>query len=267
MNDVKVNDALKALDAAPSAVMSDALRNRAAARLQEIVTTPPAQSRRHRTLYWRVAAAGIAAAAVLSVIVATDVGTPAVTFASWTATPGPLGAQERALAGDACVAAGGRPDAEVVLAERRGEWIGIAAATREPTVTTCLVHLPIGSDAVGEVKEATSGGQGALPGRGQFTDGAISEFTDQSLFGLGEPASASFTIGDVGPGVAGLTITTADGRVVEATVHAGRFLAWWPGRAFGTATEGNGGPAPALTYRITLDDGTVLDNAKPVLPS
>jgi hypothetical protein len=62
-------------------------------------------------------------------------------------------------------------------------------------------------------------------------------------------------------------ITTADGDIVHATVENGRFIAWWPGRAFGDEIEGNGGPAPDLSYRITLTDGTVTDDAQPVLPN
>lgn len=76
----------------------------------------------------------------------------------------------------------------------------------------------------------------------------------------------SFNVGDVGPDVAAVTITTADGEAVDSTVENGRFVAWWPGRAFGDETEGNGGPAPDLAFRLTLRDGTVIDDAQTIRP-
>ncbi|MEJ3656592.1 hypothetical protein WEH80_26855 [Actinomycetes bacterium KLBMP 9759] len=202
-----------------------------------------------------------AAAAIFGLVLTADVEGERVTYASWTPVPETVHPQGRAKAGDACIAESGRPDAEVALAERRGEWIGVVATSHEPAVTTCLVHLPSDSEEVGDVSSATSGGEGAVPAHGQFTDGAISEFLNPN-----DQSYVSFNIGDVGAGVVGVTITTADGHIVDATVEGGRFLAWWPGRAFGSSTEGNGGPAPSLSYRITLDNGTVVDNATPVRP-
>ena len=70
----------------------------------------------------------------------------------------------------------------------------------------------------------------------------------------------------MGPEVAEVTIH-ADGLAIEATVEDGTFAAWWPGGVFDTSQVpvggGEGGPTVAVTYDITLRDGTVLKDVVP----
>ena len=53
-------------------------------------------------------------------------------------------------------------------------------------------------------------------------------------------------------------VVHADGRDVTATLSGGTFHAEWP-----MPTRASGEVKP-LTYTLTLDDGTVLKNVKPV---
>ena len=260
---------LKTLDIAPHSEIDETSRRRAEARKEQILATPvlaqvSTRSSRPRRR-WPFAVAGIAAIAVVGLIAA-DTFRPVPAYASWTAGPTTVTAKEQAIAGAACINQARTPGADVVLAERRGEWIGVAAVTENFLTATCIVYFPVAASRAGEVLSATSGGQGAVPTGGEFTDGSISTFSGGGVFGLRTSPPVAFNIGDVGDDVAAVDITTPDGEVVHATVDDGRFIAWWPGTAFGDATEGNGGPAPDLQYSITLDDGTTTHNAEPVRP-
>ncbi len=270
MNDRDLTLLVKSFDAAPHAEVSDDVRERAAARKAEIIATaepaplaPALGTRRSRR--WALAVTGLAAASVTGLFAA-DALAPAPAYASWTPTPTAVTSAELAIAADACTTVMGETDADVILAERRGDWIGLAAVTPNPLTISCMLYLPTGATRAEHVSAAASGGQGAVPTGGQFTEGSISEFSGRGLLGIRTGPPAAFNVGDVGPGVTAVDITTADGELVHATVEDGRFIAWWPGRAFGDETEGNGGPAPDLSYRITLTDGTVIEDAQPVLP-
>ncbi|MFT2816123.1 hypothetical protein [Leifsonia sp. A12D58] len=269
MNDHDLTRTLKALDIAPKVEGDDATKRRTDARKEQILLTPileqaPTQSSTSRRR-WPLAVAGLAAAAVTGLVL-TGALTPAPAYASWTVVPTSVTTNERTIAGAACIEAAGTPGAEVVLAERRGDWIGIAAVTDDFKTATCLLYLPVGATQPEHVMAGSTGGEGATPIGGEFTEGSITEFSERGLFGLGASPAAAFNIGDVGSDVTAVSITTADGDLVHATVDDGRFIAWWPGHAFGEATEGNGGPAPDLKYSLTLTDGTVMTDAQPVLP-
>ena len=211
-----------------------------------------------------MAVVATAAAAIAGALVIGMPGASDDAYASWTATPAAVASSERGLAGDACLEGADRSDGEVVLAERRGVWIAVAATTGdgtdEPAVVTCLVELPPGSTDPGVVISAVGGGQGAVPVGGEITEGIFSEFSD----GAGDGSAVSFTVGDVGPDVAAVELVGPDGETVDATVSDGRFIAWWPGRVFEEGTEGPG--LVDLDYRVTLVDGTVVEDAQPIRP-
>ena len=270
MNDYDLNRTLKTLDIAPESAIDDTATRRAEARKQQILSTPisspqPTRFSRPRRR-WPFAVAAIAAVAVTGPVVA-DALRPMPAYASWTAAPSAITAGDQAIAGDACINDARIPGGEVVLAERRGDWIGVAAVTDDYVTVMCILYLPVGADRADHVMWGKSGGQGAVPVGGEFTDGAIATFSERGIFGLGSSSPAvAFNIGDVGEDVTAVDVTTPDGEVVHATVDDGRFIAWWPGRAFGDATEGNGGPAPDLEYSITVRDGTTTLNAQPVRP-
>ena len=281
LTQTRLTQTLASLDAAPARTLDDTARRRADARRDQILASDPFPSTRvtattpalaqTRRRPWIAAAAGLTAvgAVVGAVLIAAPVVPSDPAYASWTATPSSVAAAERGLAGDACLESAGYPDADVVLAERRGEWIGVAAIDPDtedgPARLSCLVHLPSGSTDPDTVVSGVAGGQGAVPQGGEFTEGSISEFSGWSTPGDGGSESASFTLGDVGPDVAAVDIIGEDGEVVHSTVSDGRFVAWWPGRVFedvGAAdTE-----LMDLDYRITLRDGTVIDDAQPIFP-
>ncbi|PSL38074.1 hypothetical protein CLV49_1686 [Labedella gwakjiensis] len=269
MNNDLITRTLASLDAAPVRALDDATRRRADARLHQILTsdpvtpTTPVLASRRRA--WITVTAG--AAAVVAIGGALTVGALApsdAAFASWTATPDSLTSSEQGLAGTACLDAAGRPGADVILAERRGEWIAVAAVSDASTHVTCLVHLPSGSTDADTVLSAQSGGQGAIPVGGEINEGSLSEFAEWTFPGTPASPTASFTIGDAGPDVAAVDIITPDGDVVSATVEDGRYLAWWPGKVFVSTDEDV--TVLDLAYRVTLEDGTVIEDAQPISP-
>jgi hypothetical protein len=266
-----LTSALASLDPAPDRVLDDTARRRANARREQILANDPqlipattAPPRRRR---WMAVAAGTAATASIAAAVVVGSLTPSdAAYASWTATPSALAAAERGLAGDACLESGPQSGAEIVLTERRGDWIAVAAVTDEPSNVACLVYLPVGSTDPSHVQWASSGGEGAKPDGGEFTEGSLAEFREWTIPGAGTSPTASFAIGDVGEDVSALDILLPDGGVVHTTLTDGRFIAWWPGRVF-TTEEDPGQPGPIdLDYRVTLRDGTVVEDAHPIRP-
>jgi len=271
---------LRSLDAAPRASSNEAFRQKAGARLEEILTTSPlgkhpsprrpSPGRRTTTSRWW-ALPVVAVVAIGALVIVPTATRPDPAYASWTPIPSTLPQSERAIAVAACLDSSSDVEsAKPRLAERRGEWVGVVVTGQtddEPVTVHCLMHLPAGGNHAGSVTSGTSGGQGAIPVGDQFTDGSISQFSGGGgLFNFEAQPTISFNVGDVGSDVAAVTIVDVDGETVRATVDDGRFFAWWPGRAFRNKTEGSGGPAPALTYRLALRDGTVIDDAQPTLP-
>jgi hypothetical protein len=267
-----LDSTLASLDPAPHRVLDDTARLRANARREQILANDPRllpattiPPRRRRP--WLAVAAG--ATAIASIVCAVAVGslTPSdAAYASWTATPSALAAAERGLAGDACLGSGPQPGADVVLTERRGDWIAVAGVTEDHSNVACLVYLPVGSTDPSHVLWAGAGGEGALPRGGEFTEGSLAEFREWTIPGASTSPTASFAIGDVGEDVSALDILLPDGGVVHTTVAYGRYIAWWPGRVF-TTDEDPGQPGPIdLDYRVTLRDGTVVEGAEPIRP-
>lgn len=268
-----IDQALLSLDAAPDRDLDDTARRRADARREQILVNDPRlippTTTTPRRRPWIAVAAGLTAvgAVVGAVAIAAPVAPTDAAYASWTATPSSVAAAERGLAGHACLESAQYPDAEVVLAERRGDWIAVVAVDDDadgPVDVTCIVGLPAGSTDP-FVTSSAAGGQGAVPTGGEFTEGSFSEFSSWTVPGAEASPTASFTVGHVGPDVTALDITGPDGDVVHATVDDGRFVAWWPGRVFET-DDGDTTSLVHLTYRITLRDGTVVEDAEPIRP-
>lgn len=274
--------ALRELDPAPAVELDEAARGRAAERLRTILATPLSEDRgepqpvaplrRRHGVRWAATTAA-AAAAVLAVSVTPSLlGADSDAYASWTPVAQRSAAGDRAIADAACRDAGlDLVSPELVIAERRGQWLALLYTGADSTVATCLARLPLGSDDVGDVDLARAGGQGAVPVGAQFTQGPIFENLGHGgLFGTGDRPTISLTLGDVGDEVAGVTIHTAAGEDVVATVADGRYVAWWPGRAFPDGADqpsGRGGPEPTFSYSITLEDGTVIADARYTSPS
>jgi len=195
-------------------------------------------------------------------------------LASWTPTPTPLSEQEIDLAGPACRDELGEYDkvtldlnrAQLQLAERRGDVVALLYWTQDPDMAgDCLIRNIPGSDDVEVITSGIAGSSGPAlqaPARG-YTQGAISQ-TKVSGAGF-----VSITSGAVGAEVAGVTIR-AGAYTVQATVHEGRYVAWWPGPALGgepPASSGRDDSTLLLTYDLTLTDGTVVRDAIATLPT
>ncbi|MFI6513797.1 hypothetical protein ACIBCT_39875 [Streptosporangium sp. NPDC050855] len=267
--------ALRRLDAAHATHLDETTKLRAEARLHQILISgieePSMSSARRRTaprstiMRRAVLLAAVAALTLTAVLV--DLGDTRYAYASWASVPTSLSIQDKTTADRACRGAGLDLDApSLALSERRGDWLALLYTSTEPMVTACMTYLPPGFGKAQDVELARAGGQGAVPGAEGFTQGSIFQFGGDSMFGLRDRPTISLTHGDVGKRVKALAIIPAHGKEVQATIHDGHYVAWWPGSAFGSATEDNGGPAPSFSYRTTLDDQTVTDDAQPTRP-
>ncbi|RUR01947.1 hypothetical protein [Labedella endophytica] len=275
MTNDTITRALAGLDPAPGFVLDDTARRRADARREQIIASDPAtptapgatpRPRSSRRRSWIAATAAAAAVSIGGALVVGALAPSDAAYASWTATPASLDVAERDLAATACLDASGQADADTVLAERRGEWIAVAAVADGSTHIACLVHLPTGTTDPGSPMWAMSGGEGAVPVGDEITGGSLAEFAGRSFPGIEASPTVSFTIGDVGPDVEGVDITTPDGDLVHATVQDGRYLAWWPGSVFVPGDGDDMTTVLDVDYRVTLTDGTVLDDARPIVP-
>lgn len=260
---------LRSLDTA--AGQPDARRRARGASLADSIvhtdTTPRRTSR--STLAWR--AGGVLAASAL--IATGAILLPGLTptlpaVASWTPEAGPVSADDLAIAEDACRQSLGYDnqiddDTPVVLAERRGDIIGLILYEPSPeSQGSCIIGLPEGSTTTSGVLSAFGGqsGDALVPPANEFMEGALSQFRAADGY-------VSLTSGAAGENVVSVRLH-ADGLTTEATVHDGRFVAWWPGAAFEDtdAPSGQGGPDDIITYDITLEDGTVITDAEPWFP-
>lgn len=276
--DPRTDAELRSLDAA-SDISGETARREAT--FESILGTPAAApdsvthlapvSRRRPVRRW--AALGAIAAATVTGAVVLPTLNAAPSYASWTARPDTVTPAESAALREACLDRQGSSigdgsmatkDLSVQLAERRGDFVSMLLSKRTPdrlvASVYCLAELPAGSKDVSDIQVMATGG-GGLPaptGR-QFTQGGVSQF------GGGEPAS--FTEGEVGPDVAGLTLH-ADGHDVVVSIKNGTYAAWWPGRAFADSVGGSGEDdlGPAITYDLTYADGTVERDVAPTVP-
>lgn len=272
---MNVNQTLRSLD--PGAQpLTEAERQRAAALLEQIVSTPPDPSasaegsllppgrRIHRVLV--VAAAAVVLAVAVLAWPARN-GADAA-YASWTPDPTPVSQADAQAVRDACVDAFAGMDGSsesvdpaslrVALTERRGDFVAMLLRSGNPDLSVaCVARSAPDSGSVESVDIAAGGGSGpaltASPQR--LTQGSIGQF--------GGDQPASVTDGAVGAGVSAVTIHAGD-LTVQATVETGRYGAWWPGPAFTAGDEG--APEPILSYDLTLEDGTVIAGAEPEVP-
>ncbi|MGP9784581.1 hypothetical protein ACT3UQ_19235 [Glutamicibacter sp. AOP12-B1-11] len=272
-------DAFRPLDSAPQGELDETGQIRANARLQQILASDPdngntangAISKRRSRPVRRIAAPiALAAVAAItaSVVLLPGAGSKDAAYASWNAVPGSISSPDRAVADAACRGSLDLASPQLDLAERRGDWVVLLYTASEHMAGMCLAHLPAGAQKADNIDFSRGGGdQGFLPVAGEFTQGNIAEFRGGNIFGFGDRPEIALTHGNVGEDVVAVTITTPDGQLVEATVQDGRYAAWWPGKDLGDELEGNGGPATDISYTITLNDQTVIENATPRMPS
>lgn len=272
-------NAFRPLDSAPQGELDETEQIRANARLQQILASDPdnenaangaigkRRSRPARRIAAPIALATVAAVTAM-VVLLPGAGSKDAAYASWNAVPGSISSPDKAVADAACRDRLDLSSPQLDLAERRGDWVVLLYTASEHMAGMCLAHLPAGAQKADSIDFSRGGGdQGFLPVAGEFTQGNIAEFRGGNIFGFGNRPEIALTHGNIGEDVASVTITTPDGQLVEATVQDGRYAAWWPGKAFGDEVEGNGEPAPAISYTLTLKDQTVVKDAIPRMPS
>ena len=272
MND-RIASTLRRLDASPAKDLDDVTARRCAARLEQILATPvPSRAPRparvsSKTI--RRTAIGLVAAAAATGGILTIAGPSGgdSAYASWSTTPSPLTAADHAVAVQACRtvlrndpgardlhASGTWSD---LVSDRRGDWVSVAlsdtASTAEAAQSgdlllgTCLVDLPAGTSKPITVLDNGISGSSVVKLEPAQIEQADIEYTESQ----NHPAVA-FSFAQVGADVRAVQITLPNGKKVDATVDNGQYVAWWPDAA--------GQGDSALSYRVTLDDGTVEQN-------
>jgi hypothetical protein len=247
-----MNDILHSLDAAVTETADPP-----ADLLERIIATPVEPVRRSRRRLLIPAAAAALTLGATGVALSGGIG-GGQAYASWTPVPAALTKAEIGLVGPKCVEKLGSPRmdlkrADLVLAERRGEYVAMLYHTADPEMSGfCLAHNPPGSKDVDDVRTGSAGGSGpaTVATRRGFTQGGLADFTDWSL-----------TSGTVGQEVTAVTVHTTRKQPVEATVRDGRYVVWWPGPAIDRKDQHD-----LFSFDLTLRDGTVIHHAKPELP-
>jgi hypothetical protein len=253
---------IRSLDPAPTG-LTPAQRGRAAASLDRLVATAPGPSPRVRRRVRPLLVLPTAAVALAAGVLMLPRG-ERIAFTSWTATPTALTTEELAVVAPVCRdrLAGGSLDldrARLALAERRGEFVALLYRTEDPDMSgSCVAHHRAGTSDVDDVHAGIGGASGPAlrPRPRAFTQGAFMQTADVSV-----------TDGAVGSQVRAVTLH-AGGLTVQASVRDGRYVAWWPGKAFRDVPADSAVESPpAVTYDLTLVDGTVIRNAAPQRPA
>ncbi|MCZ4498188.1 MAG: hypothetical protein JWQ74_741 [Marmoricola sp.] len=268
-DDTRTTRALRDLDPAATAVLSEEERQRSEVMFARVLAAPgpdhvpPGLPRRRRrrsrllVLLGMVGAAGATGAALLL-----GGGTA---FASWTPKPEPLTAADTTAAATTCRAALGLPDqgAPVVIAERRGGWTYVAVGGPRAEGFCLMPDDVIGhQDAAGRRDKGFFGGSSTDPAeapnvaRGRIIE---TESMQGSVPGSGrwpfrsDDGWFSVVQGYVGPGVTAVTVHPPAGPAVEASLVHGRFAAWWPSDLPSSKNPETMGP---WSYTVTLADGS-----------
>jgi hypothetical protein len=192
--------------------------------------------RRPLTSPWFLVPAGVVGLALAVLLVVNAVLTPKPAYASWTAQPGALTSAETTELGARCAASvrGLFPlasaDLRPVVGERRGTF-QTALVASGPQVALCADWL--GTADGGNIRGGNLSGlalDAALePGEVLRTIAVPGQLTG--------PDAARIAFGLVSSDVAGVTVTTGDGKRVTASVESGYFLAWWPSGAEANLVE------------------------------
>jgi hypothetical protein len=260
-----LDDALRTLDVAEAATDPGRVR----ADLDAILTSapavapapaPPATSKgtasrpaAQRRAPRRLALAG-AAAGVLTVglVLAPPLTGGDEAFASWTAQPQALAAEQRPGAAESCrenLADGAGADdtaalarSVVAVAESRGEWTTVLLAGAGGFSALCVTDTSAGLFTQGMI------GSVGVPG-GYTAPGPRDVVATDLGSGTMAAGELSLAAGSVGPQVVGVAYRSLDHGLVEASVAEGRFALWFPG---GELRDASGG----VDVEVTYDDGS-----------
>ncbi|WP_199422932.1 hypothetical protein [Actinotalea solisilvae] len=246
---------LRTLDPAVREV--DPASPRARADLEAILATSPSGPvslpARRRPTARRLAFAGVSvAAATAAFVVLPPLTGGDAAFATWTAAPSGLSAQEQADAGEACrtqqrEGAGSDHRAELdaavtAIAERRGVWTTVVLAGEDGFAALCIAD---GSARL--FADAMVGSVGTPDG---YAPPGLRDVVATDL-GSGTMAAGDLSLaaGVAGADVVGITYRSAEHGEVAATVDGGRFALWFPGDELRDASSG-------VDMVVTYRDGT-----------
>lgn len=180
----------------------------------------------------------IAAAATAAVAAAVAIGmiapwnTPPA-FASWTATPAHLSAQQIAQRVDQCPRTDPRPESNLkpgspplplALADVRGEYTFVIS-TDNHVVVQCYLHTTADGAALDSTAQA-----GPISDE-PVASGISTVSNGVTIWNYGPSGGGAIALayGRAAPGVTSVTTTMDDGRVITATVEGGWWAMWAPG--------------------------------------
>ncbi|GAA3858825.1 hypothetical protein GCM10022243_25570 [Saccharothrix violaceirubra] len=189
-----------------------------------------ARPRRRTRRGWLLVPAGAVALLVAVLLVADVLVTPQPAYASWTAEPSGLGPAETAALGTRCAddVRDAFPDAasdlRPVVGERRGVFqTALVASGRQVALCADWLGVRDGDSVRGGTLSGLTPDAALAPGEVLQTVAVPGQASG--------PDAARIAYGLVSPEVSRVTVDTADGRHVTASVHDGYFLAWWPSGA------------------------------------
>lgn len=252
-----IDTALRSLDPADRHIYPTSGRAHADLHTILATTAPPLpgtplrhrQGRRTR----RLALAGVAAALTAALVTLPALIGRDQAFATWTATPTPVPAQEQPEAATDCrtsLTDGAGPEysarlasAEVAIAESRGVW------------TTVLLVGPDGFSALCTTDDSTHlFGDRLIGSMGVTTLTAtpVPRDLQATVLGTGtiDGDGISLAAGEIGSEITGIQYRSTTYGNVIASVSNGYFALWLPGTEFDNATS-NG-----LPVEVTYRDGT-----------
>jgi hypothetical protein len=157
---------------------------------------------------------GIAIVSATVIAVLAGITAP-VAFAGWTASPTRPATGQLQAAETACARPADPTGRAPTLTDTRGPYTLLLFAASGAS-TICISGPSVIS----------------IVGGGQATSRPGARAITVTAFGIGSTSQGRYTdvVGEVGPGVAGVTLIRDDGSTVRATTVNGWFAAWWPGK-------------------------------------
>lgn len=215
--------------------------------------TPAATRRRRRVRPWLVAVpTGILAAVAATAVVVS--AQPA--YAGWTPVPTALSAADASKATRSCLAHQGEPvtaATDTLITDRRGRWVYVLVKTSPDTETSCVMpEVLVGTTPSSTDRRLYAGGSGEV-----LTDPVGARQVDVSIWSASSTDEGLFilTEGRVGSEVKAVTVVTPTGKRVTASVHDGRYAAWWPA---GKSSPRNPELTGAPVLQVEMADGAVV---------
>jgi hypothetical protein len=219
---------LAVLDPARGRVPTDMQRARSQAFIERVMAgevTRSAHRPMRRRLLVGVAAAVAAGGAAAVVVPALLPGAADKAVASWTAVPSARTGEQVLPQARACAGndvGGGSSTvqpSDVLLAEQRGVATLLIMRKSSGTTVECL---SVGDDTLASMGLADDERPQLAPLAG------VATLETMSSLGDGDSMWSNI-VGRVGPGVTGVEVRLDNGRIVQASVQAGWWAAWWPG--------------------------------------